>query len=516
MTLESAIISVNGKVMGDLDDLVKEPTAEFKEAVRGLVERGMSATEPPEVAERAVQMGFDYKLIEEQYRDEVKQAAQVIRAQGHAMRTSILKIGRRLIEVKGMLPHGVFGEWIAAEFGMSERMSQNIMNVAREYEGKSETVSFLSDSVLYLLAAPSTPETARQAVEEMVRATGDVPTRRQVKRVIAEHRPAPTPAPSKRVYLGSEVEQPVMRLLTLDMRSDAFNALLLTASADQLLEALKRVPPASDKERYLKIGNRRELLMLARDAAQVDELIQAAMPTPLEQARPEGPREATETPAQELLATPDDLAARGYAIIPSQDGEQWRWKREDGFGGAVYGPPVSLEDAIAHVRKLIAIIEEFPPAMIKAGLEVIERNKAAPPPAPLPATMPPDLTVAGYTLIDTKPGPGWRWHFGHGKTFASGPSPEHNRGVAISPEAAIADARRHWERSGATLPKVTTAVITAESQAMTLSECLAAFELAKTASRRAVELQPSLRNAALDMQPGLRRLIEATRKAVSA
>lgn len=41
-----AIISINGKVMGNLDDLVKQPTEEFKDAMRGIVERAMPKVDP--------------------------------------------------------------------------------------------------------------------------------------------------------------------------------------------------------------------------------------------------------------------------------------------------------------------------------------------------------------------------------------------------------------------------------------------------------------------------------------
>lgn len=233
-----------------------------------------------------VQMGFDYRQIEEQYRDDVKVAAQTIRAQGHAMRKSILTIGRRLVEVKGMLPHGVFGEWITAEFGMSERMSQNIMNVAREYEGKSEIVSFLSDTVLYLLAAPSTPEEARIKVEEAA-LNGekiDVAFARQVirgtKRAQVERLrqpgPAPTPTPAKAVYVEAEPqpapaagddgaygmfarEWVMMRLTAANPQSNDFQiALFQLATPDDLREALTAQDTGGKfvAERTLAIHNR--------------------------------------------------------------------------------------------------------------------------------------------------------------------------------------------------------------------------------------------------------------------
>jgi hypothetical protein len=56
------------------------------------------------------------------------------------------------------LGHGNFLPWIEAEFGMSEWTARNFMRVAEEFGGKSGTVPDLPPTVLYQLAAPSTPE----------------------------------------------------------------------------------------------------------------------------------------------------------------------------------------------------------------------------------------------------------------------------------------------------------------------------------------------------------------------
>lgn len=517
----------------------------------------------------AVQAAFDYSQIEEQYRDEVKTAANSIRQLGKAMQTSIVAIGKRLIEVKDMLPYGQFGEWIAAEFDMSDRTARNFMNVAREYGNRTEIISVLSDTVLYLLAAPSTPEEARTEIEQAA-ASGQKVTVEDTKEAIRKARPEPvqyapvwqlnanvaawlareigetgTPsidtvidmlktqvdqplrpgswlelidtaikkegihfrtgdltqainnvreqrrqtrrqATARAVYIEptSSEDQTVTLLLSMDIQSDAFKAVLLTATVEQLDEALKRVPSDTDKWRFVKIGDRRHLLLIAQQAEQVDDVIgailPAAEPRQISAAKPDHPdlqkagfvmhhtdqgyryfwptrgdrpqsygpiryaqsqavedalaalaltkpaavepkapplskvevinrdldaydaamrrevaewqaapldqadEDDTEMPAQQLLATPDDLAARGYVIVPSQDGKGWRWKRPNGEGGAVYSAPYeAIGDAVTHARKCIAIIKEYPPAMIEAGLDVIAKAKE-PPPEPDP------------------------------------------------------------------------------------------------------------------------------------
>jgi hypothetical protein len=68
-----------------------------------------------------------------------------------------------LIEVKERLSHGEFLPWINVEFGWSERTVQDWMNVTKTF--KSAPVADLSmfqSKALYLLSAPSTPESARE------------------------------------------------------------------------------------------------------------------------------------------------------------------------------------------------------------------------------------------------------------------------------------------------------------------------------------------------------------------
>jgi hypothetical protein len=58
----------------------------------------------------------------------------------------------------------------------------------------------------------------------------------------------------------------VALLATVDTRSDAFKAALLTATALQLEAALHRVP-TTDQWRFLKLGRRLQLLRSAKSMA---------------------------------------------------------------------------------------------------------------------------------------------------------------------------------------------------------------------------------------------------------
>jgi hypothetical protein len=72
--------------------------------------------------------------------------------------SSILQIGKALLEAKRHLSHGSFLRWVEAEVCMPARTAQAYMRVATWASARSATVAHLSPSVLYLLSASSAPE----------------------------------------------------------------------------------------------------------------------------------------------------------------------------------------------------------------------------------------------------------------------------------------------------------------------------------------------------------------------
>lgn len=171
--------------------------------------------------ETAVQAGFDYGQVDEGIRDEVKQAARSIRQLEQGIITGIVAIGKRLIEVKDMLDHGVFEAWIAGEFGMGPRLAQHMMNLARECADpqKRKTYTLFSPSVAYIVAAPSYPDEAWVEVEQAA-AAGERVTVEFAKEAKVKHappvervrapRPTPAPQPAREVY-GAPKPEPVAK-----------------------------------------------------------------------------------------------------------------------------------------------------------------------------------------------------------------------------------------------------------------------------------------------------------------
>jgi len=111
------------------------------------------------------QPAFDYDALDEATRGFVRHKAEETRGLLKRTARHVLAIGRNLQEVKDRLPHGQFLAWLQAEFGMSERHARNFMRVAARFGDKSEIIADLSVTILYELAAPSTPETVVEQVE---------------------------------------------------------------------------------------------------------------------------------------------------------------------------------------------------------------------------------------------------------------------------------------------------------------------------------------------------------------
>lgn len=105
---------------------------------------------------------FSYEVLPSQKRIFVQQ--KVIEIKEHLRHTAriIWEIGEKLVYVRSQLGSGQFIFWLKLEFGWSLRTAYNFINV---YKAFPELANFakidISISILYLLAAPSTPQEVR-------------------------------------------------------------------------------------------------------------------------------------------------------------------------------------------------------------------------------------------------------------------------------------------------------------------------------------------------------------------
>jgi hypothetical protein len=113
--------------------------------------------------------------------------ANAIRTLGKQTIHNVIEIGRHLTEAKKIAGHGNWLPWLRQEFDWSESTALRFMRV---YElGKSVTVTDLELPVkaIYLLAAPSTPEEARDEIIEHAK-TGEPISTATVKQTITKTR----------------------------------------------------------------------------------------------------------------------------------------------------------------------------------------------------------------------------------------------------------------------------------------------------------------------------------------
>jgi N6-adenosine-specific RNA methylase IME4 len=108
---------------------------------------------------------FNYANLDDLAADFARTTAVEIRKDVRKLQHGILEVGNKLIAVKDAIGHGHFGSWIAAEFKMSADTAGRFMNVARRL-GHIPHVAEFEPSVLYAMAAPSTPDhVIREVVE---------------------------------------------------------------------------------------------------------------------------------------------------------------------------------------------------------------------------------------------------------------------------------------------------------------------------------------------------------------
>jgi Protein of unknown function (DUF3102) len=115
---------------------------------------------------------FDYTILEESKRIHIQIKTEAIKLTMKRTAEDIITIGQNLMDVKRELGHGLFQRWLKAEFDMSESAATKFMQVAARFgdETKSVKITDLPATILYSLAAPSTPDEIVQRVLD-----GDIP-----------------------------------------------------------------------------------------------------------------------------------------------------------------------------------------------------------------------------------------------------------------------------------------------------------------------------------------------------
>lgn len=114
----------------------------------------------------AVDLFYDYGKVDEANREAVRRAAINIKPRLKRAAEDLFVIGKDLQATKSLLPHGEYVNWLSVEFGLSVRMAQRFVAVYERLGFKSDIMSFLPPTILYLLSAPSTPDEAIAQVQQ--------------------------------------------------------------------------------------------------------------------------------------------------------------------------------------------------------------------------------------------------------------------------------------------------------------------------------------------------------------
>ena len=164
---------------------------------------------------------FDYATLPAECAAEVRTVAERIRTR---TALAVIETGRDLIRVRELpAMRGRFGAWCTAEFGMSRQTAYRMIQVAENLGGLSHSET-ISPTVLYAIAAPSTPEPVRAEVETRA-AAGERISVAEVERLKREAGAA------EEIRLQLEGERAAMRAVAEQARRDVESAKAKAARA---------------------------------------------------------------------------------------------------------------------------------------------------------------------------------------------------------------------------------------------------------------------------------------------
>ncbi|MDG4602615.1 MAG: hypothetical protein P9C55_07620 [Defluviicoccus sp.] len=164
---------------------------------------------------------FDYAALPAECAAEVRTVAERIRTR---TALAIIENGRDLIRVREMPEmRRQFGAWCVTEFGMSRQTAYRMIQVA-ENLGDLSHYETISPTVLYAIAAPSTPEPVRLEVETRATA-GEKITVAEVERLKREARAA------EEMSFQIQGERAAMRAVVEQARRDVESARAKAAKA---------------------------------------------------------------------------------------------------------------------------------------------------------------------------------------------------------------------------------------------------------------------------------------------
>jgi len=216
----------------------------------------------PASASPSVRQNFDYSTLDATTSQFVQQQTGEIRALMKRTAQDIIEVGQKLTEVKKKLGHGRFRDWLRSEFQWSVSAATRFMQVSEQFQFINLSNLDLAPSALYELAAPSTPEAAREEALSRAKtgesithkaaqtikqkyATPPTKPKREPESEPASQLPSPTSTPAP-ILPQSSSKQQIVAILPRSQplaESQTTNALLPQARAT--LQVNQPTPPVS-------------------------------------------------------------------------------------------------------------------------------------------------------------------------------------------------------------------------------------------------------------------------------
>jgi hypothetical protein len=162
----------------------------------------------------------------------------------------IIEIGRYLDQAQKHAGHGTWLAWIEAEFGWSDQTARRFIHVyelSRDSKFNKLLSSNLPLSALYQLAAPKTPEAAREAITERIEAGGKVSVAAVTEAVTKAKGKTTEPARVKPGAGSGEQSIEERKRLMAALAAEPEASDLATAESTDLITAAAAMPDQAPK-----------------------------------------------------------------------------------------------------------------------------------------------------------------------------------------------------------------------------------------------------------------------------
>jgi len=189
-----------------------------------------------------------YTSLDAETRIMVQQRTSEIKTLMRRSAQDIVEIGQKLIEVKAQLGRGLFSAWLRIEFEWSRGTAENYVAVALRFQNQKFSDFDVAPSALYMLAAPSTPESARDEVLRRAE-SGERITFGTAQEVIREHKSTPSAQDRRTQQRQAETGCDTASVSVLPARrgSDVGEPLHPSFQHGQVVECASEPPPVASR-----------------------------------------------------------------------------------------------------------------------------------------------------------------------------------------------------------------------------------------------------------------------------